>query len=108
MARPVTLRILLGGQADGVDSFTELWPLINSGGVVAIGMLVLMWVVRGTLIPKRHHEELLSHMSSSYKEMRVDRDFWRTEAMDKTGHVDRAMVVAETAVAQANGPPDAV
>lgn len=102
-----------------MESFTDIWPLVNSGGIVGIGMLVLMWIVRGTLIPKRHHEEVVGNLTrsydqqvgmltSSYDELREREAYWRAKATDETARVDRALVVADTAVthvAKVNGAP---
>lgn len=81
-----------------METLPEIWNILDTGLGIGFGVLIVLWIVRGTLVPRRYYEERMADMLRAYEEMRTDCHFWRTEATKKTEHVDRALVVADTAV----------
>lgn len=65
-----------------IEALGTMWALIKE---IGLPLVVLFLVLRGILVPLKY-----------YSEMKEDRDFWRTEALDLLSVNDRALTVATT------------
>lgn len=76
----------------------DLTNLVQYGLAGALMLTVTAAIIRGALVPRRQHEEIVAGMRERYEEMRDDRDYWRESSAQSKSNLERALGLGEAMV----------
>lgn len=82
----------------------ESWTGTSAASVTVVLSGVIGALLKGILVTKGHHEEVINLLKEDNDHIRADRDAWRARYWDATPVLQRSAVVAEEALELAAGP----
>lgn len=74
---------------------------LTIGGLLAV---VIVVIIRGTLITRKHHEDVLKVLAAQLVDVEEDRDFWRRHSFQLDDRLGRSVEVAAKVTEKALRP----
>lgn len=100
---PVLYRLLTQGLPEGGSPDT--WDIVLGPlGALALSLIFLfVIVVRGTLVPRGSHKEIISVWKERFEQVEEDRNYWRAAYERQVELSNKAVELAEAKLRKAQG-----